>query len=100
MNLEEATKVLESLEELSPDIEDFSRGPSYELARKRQNDAIKIIKKQIKELKQNKKENDLGVGHLDSLDICEQCGEETYIWYMAGGGECKNPECNHSDICF
>ncbi len=51
MTLEDAEKVLESLEELSVDVENFSWGPSYALAKKRQSDAIKIMKKFIKAIK-------------------------------------------------
>jgi len=50
MNLKEAIKIKESLEELIADPEiDF--GPSYELTKRRQTDAIKIIKRHIKDLK-------------------------------------------------
>ena len=44
-------KVLESLKELSVDVEDFSWGPTYEFACERQKEAIKIMKKYLKELK-------------------------------------------------
>lgn len=52
MDLEEAQKVLESLEELSPNVEDFSWGPSMKFAKNRKKEAIKIIKKYIKKLKE------------------------------------------------
>lgn len=51
MTLEEAVKIKESLEELIADPEiDF--GPSYEFTKIRQAEALKIIKKEIKRLKQ------------------------------------------------
>jgi hypothetical protein len=51
MTLEEAIKVKESLEELSADPETFSWGPSWDFANQRKADAIKIIKREIKRLK-------------------------------------------------
>lgn len=51
MTLEEAIKVKESLEELSADVETFNWGPSWEFANQRKAEAIKIIKREIKELK-------------------------------------------------
>lgn len=52
MDLEEAQKVLESLEELSPDMYNFSWGPTMKFAKNRKKEAIKIIKKYIKKLKE------------------------------------------------
>ena len=50
MTLEEAVKVKESLEELIADPEiDF--GPAYGLTKLRQQEALKIIKREIKELR-------------------------------------------------
>lgn len=50
MTLEEAVKVRESLEELIADPEiDF--GPSYEFTKIRQAESLKIIRKEIKRLK-------------------------------------------------
>lgn len=100
MNLEEATKVLDSLQELEPNVEDFSWGPTLHFAQARQKEAIKILKKYIKELKHQKKKNEAGCGPMDSLEKCEQCGKETFVWRMAGGGECTNPDCSHAEICF
>lgn len=54
MTLAEAKKVLDSLEELSPDVEDFSWGPSLEFAKQRQKEAIRILKREIKNIKGNK----------------------------------------------
>jgi len=51
MTLEELKKVYDSLYELDPDIEKFSWGPTYEFARRRQNEALKILRKAIKEAK-------------------------------------------------
>lgn len=48
MTLEELVKVKESLEELSVDVEYFSWGPSYEFAQRRKAEALKIIKREIK----------------------------------------------------
>ncbi len=53
MTLEEAIKIKESLEELIADPEiDF--GPAYEFVKIRQAEALKIIRKEIKHLKENK----------------------------------------------
>lgn len=50
MTLEEAIKVKESLEELIADPEiDF--GPSYEFTKIRQAEALRIIRKEIKRIK-------------------------------------------------
>ena len=51
MTLEELQKVKESLEELEATAEKFDWGPSVELARRRQAEAIRIIKREIKQLK-------------------------------------------------
>ena len=51
MTLDELQKVKESLEELSPDPEDFSWGPTLEFARQRQKDALYLVKQEIKRLK-------------------------------------------------
>ena len=51
MTLEEAIKVKESLEELSADTETFSWGPTWEFANQRKAEALKIIKCEIKVLK-------------------------------------------------
>ena len=51
MTLEEAVKIKESLEELIADPEiDF--GPAYEYVKLRQAESLRIIKKEIKRLKQ------------------------------------------------
>ncbi len=51
MTLEEAIKIKESLEELIADPEiDF--GPAYEHAKIRQAEAIRIIKKEIKRIRE------------------------------------------------
>ena len=51
MTLEEAIKVKESLEELEATAEKFDWGPSQAFAQQRQDEAIRIIKKEIKQLK-------------------------------------------------
>lgn len=51
MELSELNEVLESLKELSPDIEDFSWGPSYEWAMQRRKRSIEIINKEIEKHK-------------------------------------------------
>ena len=51
MTLEEAVKVKESLEELSADVETFNWGPSWEFANQRKEEALRIIKREIQELK-------------------------------------------------
>lgn len=102
MKLDDAQKVLESLKELSVDVEYFSWGPSYEFAKDRQKKAISIMKKYIKTLEETQNNNKLrkkyGVGHLDSLEICPECGKLSLVTYMAGGMECK--ECDYSEIAF
>jgi len=50
MTLEEAVKVKESLEELEATAEKFDWGPSQFLAQQRQEEALRIIKREIKEL--------------------------------------------------
>ena len=49
--LNDLQKVLESLQEMRPDVEDFSWGPTHTLAKQRQAEAIRIVKKMINELK-------------------------------------------------
>ncbi len=56
MTLEEAIKVKESLEELEATVEKFDWGPSQAFAQQRQTEAIKIIKREIKKLKNETKE--------------------------------------------
>lgn len=51
MTLEEAIIVKESLEELSPNPETFCWGPTLSFAKQRQDEALKIIRKEIKRLK-------------------------------------------------
>ena len=51
MTLEEAVKVKESLKELSADVETFNWGPSWEFANQRKAEALRIIRREIKELK-------------------------------------------------
>ena len=47
MTLDEAIKVRDSLQELSPDAEDFSWGPTLSFAIQRKELALKIINKEI-----------------------------------------------------
>lgn len=56
MTLSEAKTVLDSLKELSPNIEDFSWGPTYNFARHRQQNAIMILKKEITRLTELEKQ--------------------------------------------
>ena len=51
MTLEEAIKVKESLKELTADRETFNWGPSWEFANQRKEEALTIIKREIKNLK-------------------------------------------------
>jgi hypothetical protein len=50
MTLQEALKVKESLQELEATAEKFNWGPSQAFAQQRQEEAIRIIKKEIKRL--------------------------------------------------
>jgi hypothetical protein len=51
MTLEEAVKVKESLKELSADVETFNWGPSWEFANQRKAEALRIIEREIRKLK-------------------------------------------------
>jgi hypothetical protein len=51
MTLENLQKVLESLQELEATAEKFNWGPTCTMAQKRQDDAIKIVKREIKQVK-------------------------------------------------
>lgn len=51
MTLEELQKVYDSLKECDPDVEVFNWGPSWEFARQRKEEALKILRKEIKTLK-------------------------------------------------
>lgn len=51
MTLSEAEKIKRSLNELSPDLESHSWGPSLELAEDRQREALRIIRREIRRLK-------------------------------------------------
>ena len=55
MTLDEAIKVKESLEELEATAEKFDWGPSQAFAQQRQSEAIRIIKREIKMLKNENK---------------------------------------------
>jgi len=57
MTLEEAIKVKESLEELEATAEKFDWGPSQAFAQQRQAEAIHIIKREIKRLKNGQEES-------------------------------------------
>lgn len=50
MTLDEAIKIRDSLKELSASVEDFSWGPSWEFAKRRQAEALKIIQAEIKRI--------------------------------------------------
>lgn len=56
MTLSEAKTVLDSLKELSPNIEDFSWGPTYNFAQQRQQNAIMILKREIARLTELEKQ--------------------------------------------
>ena len=51
MTLEELVKVKESLTELDADVETFNWGPSLEFARQRKAEALRIINREIKKVK-------------------------------------------------
>ena len=51
MTLEEAIKVKDSLKELEATAEKFDWGPSQAFAQQRQQEAIRIITREIKKLK-------------------------------------------------
>lgn len=51
MTLEEAIKVKESLEELEATAEKFNWGPSQAFAQQRQEEALRIIRREIKAIK-------------------------------------------------
>jgi hypothetical protein len=51
MTLEEAIKIKESLKELTADVETFNWGPSWEFANQRKAEALRIIDKEIKVIK-------------------------------------------------
>ncbi len=48
MTLEELKQVKESLRECDPDIEYFSWGPSFEYAKSRKKNALKILNREIR----------------------------------------------------
>lgn len=50
MKLNELKLIKESLEELSPNVEDFSWGPSYEMAMQRRRTALAIVCEKIRGL--------------------------------------------------
>ena len=55
MKLDDALKIKESLTEMRPHVEDFSWGPSHHFAEDRQKEALRIINREIKKLKQDLK---------------------------------------------
>lgn len=52
MTLDEAIKIKESLEELSADPEVFNWGPTLTFAKERKREALRIIRSEIKRLKE------------------------------------------------
>lgn len=48
MTLEELKKIKESLKECRPCVEDFNWGPALEFATRRQEEAIKILNREIR----------------------------------------------------
>jgi hypothetical protein len=83
MNLEEAKIVIKALQEDGVNEE-----------------AMEIMLSEITVLSYQQKKAKAGCGIMDSLEKCEECGEETFVWKMSGGGECTNPECNNVEICY
>jgi hypothetical protein len=53
LTLDELKKIQESLKECRPHVEDFSWGPSLSFAEQRKEEALKLLKREIKELKKN-----------------------------------------------
>jgi hypothetical protein len=51
MSLEDAIKIKESLQELEASVERFSWGPTLYFAQQRQQEALKIIRREIKRIK-------------------------------------------------
>jgi len=49
--LDELKQIRDSLRECRPHVEDFSWGPSFSFAEKRKDEALKLLKREIKELK-------------------------------------------------
>lgn len=49
MTLNDIKVILESLKECKPAVEDFSWGPSLDIAEQRRKSALKILKQSIKE---------------------------------------------------
>jgi hypothetical protein len=52
MTLSEAEKIKRSLEEVSVDLESHSWGPTYEIAEREQREALRIIRREIRRLRQ------------------------------------------------
>lgn len=50
LSIQELKQIAESLKECDPDVEYFSFAPSLEYARRRKDAALKLLKKEIKEL--------------------------------------------------
>jgi len=50
MTLEELQKVYDSLKECNPEVEVFNWGPSWEFAKQRKEEALKILRKEIKRM--------------------------------------------------
>jgi len=51
MTVDDLVKIKESLEECYPDVEYFSWGPTYTFAKQRREAALKLLKKEIRTLK-------------------------------------------------
>ena len=52
MTLEELKQIRDSLRECKPDVEDFSWGPTLAFAQRRQEDALKILNREIRKMKE------------------------------------------------
>jgi phage shock protein A len=84
MNLEELIFIKESLQELEATAEKFNWGPSCEMAEERQKEALRIIRRAIKEAKK-----DAGVVELDQLSEYEKLKDE--IEEFIAAHELSNP---------
>jgi len=58
MTLEELKQIRESLEECGPDVENFSWGPTLHFAQERRKQALKILNREIKRIKENNEQKE------------------------------------------
>lgn len=97
MTLTELEQVLESLFELSVDVEEFNWGPTYAFAKDRKSRAIEIIKKEISKHKVNANGNVIGKQankEKPKEPSCCVCGTTKNLhkdgWY---GYRCSSDDC-------